>query len=397
MGHPKIKSFQQHKVIPFNRQTVDGIEASQIAVWICFSLLSITTIRYYLITNSKRKIPSLEKFSSNQRILAVLPFRNEELIIKKSLSRVLSETFSDKNCKLVLVNSASHDGSVEAILETIAESGLEAGSWCLINSDKPGKGRALNMAMSNYIDEDIVIMIDADALIPKGSFETFRKLMSNEEIGAISAQESIRSEDPMAEYKTRSNELRRFESSTGQCPILEGSFLAWSPSRIEWSSFDENSNADDAQIALCSIRSGHKSHVTSEMKFTSLRDSKKASFQRSVRRSQGLNKQLLRNIDIFWDPSCRQFRSTFFFNILLHCIIPWCVVFLLFSPLIIIQYPEFTKLNPDFYSMVPSLIILISLFSRSGRSLLRGSLASIFGQLRVLLRMRANYWEPGEG
>ena len=397
MGHPKIKSFQQHKVIPFNGQTVDGIEASQIAVWICFSLLSITTIRYYLITNSKRKIPSLEKFSSNQRILAVLPFRNEELIIKKSLSRVLSETFSDKNCKLVLVNSASHDGSVEAILETIAESGLEAGSWCLINSDKPGKGRALNMAMSNYIDEDIVIMIDADALIPKGSFETFRKLMSNEEIGAISAQESIRSEDPMAEYKTRSNELRRFESSTGQCPILEGSFLAWSPSRIEWSSFDENSNADDAQIALCSIRSGHKSHVTSEMKFTSLRDSKKASFQRSVRRSQGLNKQLLRNIDIFWDPSCRQFRSTFFFNILLHCIIPWCVVFLLFSPLIIIQYPEFTKLNPNFYSMVPSLIILISLFSRSGRSLLRGSLASIFGQLRVLLRMRANYWEPGEG
>ena len=181
------------------------------------------------------------------------------------------------------------------------------------------------MAMSNYVDGDIVIMIDADALIPKGSFGTFRKFMSNEEIGAISAQESIRPEDPMSEYKTRSNKLRHFESSSGQCPILEGSLLAWSPSRIEWSSFDENSNADDAQIALCSIRSGHKSHVTSEIKFTSLRDSKKASFQRSVRRSQGLNLQLLRNIDIFWDSSCRRFRSTFFFNIILHCIIPWCV------------------------------------------------------------------------
>ena len=61
-------------------------------------------------------------------------------------------------------------------METIAESGLEADSWCLINSDKPGKEEPKYVAMSNYVDGDIVIMIDADALIPKGSFETFRNL-----------------------------------------------------------------------------------------------------------------------------------------------------------------------------------------------------------------------------
>ena len=222
-------------------------------------------------------------------------------------------------------------------------------------------------------------------------------MFSNEEIGAISGLESAHSGDPMASYKTRSNELRIFESSNGHCPILEGSLIAWAPSRIGWSSFDENSNADDAQIALQTIRSGHRSHVEPKLQFTTTRDSKKASFQRSVRRSQGLNKQLLRNIDLLWNPNCPQFRSTFLFNILLHCVIPWCVIILLSAPLFFIGYPDPALDNLHVFSMLPSLIIIISLFSSSGRTLLRGSLASVFGQFRVLLRMRTDNWEPGEG
>ena len=376
---------------------MEEIQISQIIVWICFSLLSIITIRYYFAKNSHGEIRNCKKLPSNQRILVILPFRNEESIIKKTLPRVIDEISSDKNCKLVLVNSASRDKSVELVLKIMGESDLAKDLWTLIDSDRPGKGRALNLAMSNYENGDIVVMIDADAMVPSDSLGTFRTMFSNEEIGAISGLESAHSGDPMASYKTRSNELRIFESSNGHCPILEGSLIAWAPSRIGWSSFDEDSNADDAQIALQTIRSGHRSHVEPKLQFTTTRDSKKASFQRSVRRSQGLNKQLLRNIDLLWNPNCPQFRSTFLFNILLHCVIPWCVIILLSAPLIFIGYPDSALDDLHVFSMLPSLIIIISLFSSSGRTLLRGSLASVFGQFRVLLRMRTDNWEPGEG
>ena len=135
---------------------------------------------------------------------------------------MIDEISSDKNCKLVLVNSASRDKSVELVLKIMGESDLAKDLWTLINSDRPGKGRALNLAMSNYENGDIVVMIDADAMVPSDSLGTFRKMFSNEEIGAISGLESAHSGDPMASYKTRSNELRIFESSNGHCPILEG-------------------------------------------------------------------------------------------------------------------------------------------------------------------------------
>ena len=98
------------------------------------------SIRYYFATNSRRKISNLQKKPSNQRILAILPFRNEESIIEKTLPRVISETSSDKNCHLVLVNSASEDNSVEVVVRTIRESVLGDDSWTLINLKKPGKG-----------------------------------------------------------------------------------------------------------------------------------------------------------------------------------------------------------------------------------------------------------------
>ena len=125
--------------------------------------------------------------------------------------------------------------------------------------------------------------------------------------------------------------------------------MAWAPSRIAWSSFDEETNADDAQIAFRTIRSGLRSHVTSELHFFSLRNPKKANFMRSIRRSQGLNKQLIQNIDLLWDKRLRQFRFTMLFNILLHIIIPWCVFVLAFAPLALIQNNHFNSNVVDLF------------------------------------------------
>ena len=209
----------------------------QIIVWTSFFLLSVMGTRYYFKKNSTYNLGQTENKQLDERILIILPFRNEESIIERALQKVISEIISNVNCKLVLVDSASDDKSVDVVQKTIAESPLTADMWALIHEDFPERNSPKQAINSYYIEGDIVVMVDADIEIPNGTLQTFRELMSNSNVGAISAQEYILPNHPMASYKKRSNKLRIFESSSGNCPILEGSLLAWSPLRIGWNSF----------------------------------------------------------------------------------------------------------------------------------------------------------------
>ena len=75
--------------------------------------------------------------------------------------------------------------------------------------------QALNTAMSSVEKQEIVVIVDADARISSGSLRSLRHWISNEEIGAVSAQELVSIDPPMREYKMMSNIIRRYESSVG--------------------------------------------------------------------------------------------------------------------------------------------------------------------------------------
>ena len=75
--------------------------------------------------------------------------------------------------------------------------------------------------------------------------------------------------------------------------------LMFDPDRIGWVRFDERINADDAQISVHSIFSGHRSIVCARAKFKQIPNSKLFSLGQSVRRGQGLTSVLTRNPRLF--------------------------------------------------------------------------------------------------
>ena len=364
----------------------------------CFCLL-LMAIRFYKASLSKEIYsPSLEK-PCQETIVAILPFRNEAETIGNTLPILIDEASLDGNCRLILVDSDSNDHGSSLAEDILVDSVLKNEMWNIISVNEPGKCKALNAAMQLVGNDEFVVIVDADAKISNGSFEIFRNWMADSEIGAVSAQEAVSAEHPMGEYKRRSNILRKYESTIGSCIVLEGSLLAWHPYRIGWEYFDELSNADDAQISLSAIRSGHRSIVDPSIVYHDTRKENRGFLKRSIRRSQGLSKQLIKNSDLLFVPEFYSIRGTMFFNILLHLIIPWCILFLLFSPLLIISngYQPIVFSFLEIISILPSIILLTSLLSRVGRSLIKGSIASVVGQFRLMLKIRSHQWEPGGG
>ena len=331
-------------------------------------------------------------------LLVIYPFRDEADLIPISLPALISNFSEIPKSHLVLVDSASEDNGPDIAREILSRSNLNPNCWTIISAKSPGKSKALNHAMSKYDGSGIVAMVDADAAMSYGSLKSIRSYFANPEIGAVSALESVDTKHPMAQYKKRSNLLRKYESLRGSCFVLEGSLLAWHPSRINLLSFDENSNADDAQIAMSAIRSGFMSIVHPSIRFEDSRKIERNVLRRSVRRSQGLSSQLIKNLDLLWSAPDRNARTNFFYNIILHIFIPWCVLILFLIPLSMApslyngqsELLEYTVIGPSF-------VMLISLLSKTGRALLFGSFCSIVGHTRAVLGIKANVWNPGRG
>jgi cellulose synthase/poly-beta-1,6-N-acetylglucosamine synthase-like glycosyltransferase len=356
-------------------------------------------LRYSRAVKSPIRYTNEEFSGIENRIVVILPFRNEREVLPLTLPNLITEISSDRYCHLVLVDSSSRDDSANVAKSVLNSSSLGDGSWTLTISDLPGKGRALNIGMSLVKDNDIVVLVDADALVPEGALGGFRRWFYDEEIAAVSALESVSPIHPMSSYKTRSNIIREYESSIGSTPVLEGSLLAWRPSKIGWQGFNELSNADDAQIALSTIRSGLRSIVDPTIQYSDVRNEPGFGLKRSIRRSQGLSYQFLTNIDLLWRAPDRSFRTCYFFTLLMHFLVPWAVLLLIFLPLAsIVSADPGTSINiMDAISIMPSIIVLASLLTTTGRTLAKGSIATVLSHLRVLLRIKTHQWEPGKG
>ena len=366
-----------------------------------FSCLSmgLMAARFYLASREIRAVSPESTNLSDEQIFAILPFRNESKTLKTTLPVIASEVSRDGNSKLILVDSNSEDDGVITANRIMHNSELTDNAWSIISMEVPGKGKALNAAMDLVARDSIIVIIDADAIISVGSFESFRRWMASSDVGAVSAEEYISTDHPMKEYKERANILRRYESTLGCCFILEGSLLAWHPSRIGWKRFDESTNADDAQISLLSIRSGHRSLVDSSIKYTDCRNQTRGSFGRSIRRSQGLIKQLISNFDLFWTSESYSTRISLLFNSLLHIIIPWCVLSLFTASLYLLSISNLPNLLLSYETLLLSVpfFLLLSSFSRFGITLIKGTIASVIGQIRLLFRIGSHQWEPGKG
>ena len=322
-----------------------------------------------------------------------MAFRDEEKTLPQSLPPLVDYTCSSQNARLILVDSASSDASLSVANKILQVRSELNSKFSIKQAKQPGKCLALNLAMKSREEGELVLIVDADVIISAEGIDELRAVLSDKSIGSASGIELIDSDSSKFSkaYKNRANETREITSINGSAIVLEGSMLMFDPDRIGWSKFDEGINADDAQISVSSITSGHRSIVCKASSFIQMSGSPTFSLNQSVRRGQGLVTVLIQNPHLFRMKG--MFLETLR-NWLLYLVVPWAVVLILSISAYIVSINISSggwKGLTEYYNAA---LICMFLITTTGRSLGLGSVSMIIAHFRIFLGKTYNSWRP---
>ncbi len=346
---------------------------------------------HYLWVKSAMSALSLPENSNfYPRITIFLPVKNEEILITRKLKEILSMDYPSEKIFIIIVDSDSKDRTVE-LAETYLTSNLETKNWRIENISGNGKSLAVNRTL-DLIETEFFVMMDADAICPPDSLQNLISWFSNHKIGGVCGQYDTDKNPSDIAYRSRFNITRIGESVIDSTPIFEGSICAFRTKAIGESRVFEGINADDSQLAIICRSNGFKSVMDPRIKF--FEDSNTISRPRKVRRAQGIIRTLFayKSLSSGNGNFSRIMVNSIYFNTLFPWGIMLSVSALFFSSIFIL--PVFSSETTNPISLVP---IFLLLFTKTGRGLINGSSVLIEAQLKLLMGVRLNKWEPERG
>lgn len=100
-------------------------------------------------------------------ITIVIPAFNEEKSIEKTIESVCNNCYQNK--KIIIVNDGSIDKTSEIVQHFIDRH--HSYPITLVNQQNGGKSVAINNALFNYVDTDLMMVLDADSILDKNAVE----------------------------------------------------------------------------------------------------------------------------------------------------------------------------------------------------------------------------------
>ena len=204
------------------------------------------------------------KFTPSVSIL--VPAFNEEKLIKRKIENLKAISYPREKMEVLLVDDASTDNTLAIAGDFIAEN-ADFPVQIVPQGVRRGKANALNSALK-HCSAEIVIVTDADTLLPADILLKTLPYFSNPAIGALSAvaepENSAQSWVANAEknYLDMMSVWRLGESKIHSTFRFEGCFCAYRRSAFQ--EFDNESGSDDSGTALRIIQSGFRTIVVPE-------------------------------------------------------------------------------------------------------------------------------------
>lgn len=134
----------------------------------------------------RARLASGEKTTPSLKVSVVVPAWNEEVGILKTVESVLHNGY--ENCEIIVVNDGSTDNSDGIMREFLAR--LSSGGLRLVKKviyiyqENGGKGKALNTGIKRATG-DIILTIDADSALEKGSLARLVRYYADPKIMAV--------------------------------------------------------------------------------------------------------------------------------------------------------------------------------------------------------------------
>jgi cellulose synthase/poly-beta-1,6-N-acetylglucosamine synthase-like glycosyltransferase len=234
----------------------------------------------------------------------VLPTYRERANINARLENLATCRYPGERLEVVVVDSASGDGTAEAA-EAFAARNPELRTRVLRETKRGGKAAAVNFAISQSMG-DLVLVTDAPTRFDPEALALVAERFHDPSIGAATGRFQVFEQGTATQreeslFWTIRNLLRNLEADVDSTPFLSGELCCFRRALVQV--IDTDTIADDMNVALQVRRQGYRAIVDSRVLFTEPRPPDVGELMvRKVSRAAGGIQELLRHRDLILRP-----------------------------------------------------------------------------------------------
>ena len=198
----------------------------------------------------------------NPKVSLIIATYNEAAVIEKKLEDVQRIIYPKNKLQVILVDSASTDGTLDICKSFIDNNRLRYPIKLLSEKQRLGKSHALNVALE-YAEGEIIATSDADAFWEPNALINAVHFFADQSVGAVTGREVLtnigKNVLTMSEgvYRDFYYTLRLGESKTNSLLIFDGSLGLYRKSILE--KFEESPGfSDDIGTAINLVSKGYR-------------------------------------------------------------------------------------------------------------------------------------------
>tara|TARA_Y100000588_G_C14227614_1_gene913861 strand:+ start:703 stop:1968 length:1266 start_codon:yes stop_codon:yes gene_type:complete len=361
------------------------------------------------------------KLGSLPRMTVIICVRDEEMVIGGKLTDLATNNYPRDRLEVLVIDTGSSDRTMQVVEEWISGA-PEFGPLVrlLSTTTVAGKSAAVNLGLAeSHIDNEIILLTDADSRLSEGALERIGSWFINPEIGAVCGRQIPIGVDGKRQlesgvYREYYNRAREAESRLDSTPIFEGSLAAYRRSAIN-AGVVADSNADDSQLALEARKQGLRAiHDPDLHFFEAVPVTPVAIHSQRTRRAQGLVRHLWRNSNLMFSnkmgkPMSMTMRSLFYIHVIMPIFVLSSIVCglcilssLIWDPLVPIKSLPFFLVILNGIGIVLLLVGLLTpnneskkwWFSTTPFSFIHAMSVLVWAHLRIVLGIKSHIWKP---
>jgi cellulose synthase/poly-beta-1,6-N-acetylglucosamine synthase-like glycosyltransferase len=261
------------------------------------------------------------------RVSIIVPTYNEAKLVRQKLENIASQNYPKDLVEIIVVDSASTDGTQEIVREWIA-SRRDVEAKLIGESVRRGKAHALNKALEVATGE-VVIITDVDSTwLSKDTLASALSWFSDPLVGAVTCLKAPAGGGFVGVergYRDYYNVVRLGESKRFSTPVFHGELAAFRRDLlVKLGGFPVDIGADDSHTATLIAISGFRAIAVDNALCTELVP-KKGYHMWRIRRAQHLIQHFAKALGLL-SKAPREFKPILLAEAWLHLFNPWLLL-----------------------------------------------------------------------
>lgn len=360
-----------------------------------WSALLLPPIAYYIWMLKKiQKHNMSTNYDYQPDVSLIVPTYNEAAVIEKKLENIQELDYPENKLRVILVDSASEDGTLEVCKAFLAKTNLRFPITLLSEKERLGKSHALNYALK-HADGEIIATSDADSFWEKNTLKKAVSYFADSSVGAVTGKEELtnlqKSVHTMSEglYRKFYYTLRLGESIIHSTLIFQGELTLYR--RSAFGEFEDKPGySDDIGTIINIASSGYRCIFVPEAVFyDTAAYSLNGRLRVKSRRAEHLISGIVKSMRLKIQARLPIMWRIVLFNFYLHIISP----ILLVAVLIATTITYFLAFNSLWFLGFFSIVLLIKKPRVFAVSYITSNLALILGLVPFITGKRSSVWK----